>query len=159
MNNILLRPKTKEEFEIYYVQFCDRILKDVIRLSGVTEVEGKRILEEDLSEMAGDGFETANRYWFTILGDDAKSIGSLWLSVRGEGEKTTPYLSDLYIEPSFRGKGIGKQVLSLLDIELKSRGLKNNIRVHIIGDFNESAIRLFKSSGYFVHGILMEKKN
>jgi GNAT superfamily N-acetyltransferase len=157
LDNVRLRPMTKEEFEIYLAQFRDRIVKDAMRACGITEAEAKRIAKIDLSEITRDGFETKNNYWFTLLSDEAKNIGSLWFSLRGEGEQQTPYLTDLFIDPDFRGKGIGKQALSLFDTELKSRGIKNNIAVHIIGDFNEAAIRLFRSSGFFVTAIMMEK--
>jgi GNAT superfamily N-acetyltransferase len=96
-------------------------------------------------------------YRFTLLNDDAKNIGSLWIFIRGEGKQKTPYLADLFIAPEFRRRGIGKQTLSLLETELKSQGIRNNIAVHIIGDFNEAAIRLFRSTGYFVTAIMMEK--
>ena len=154
MNSIRMRPMTKEEFEIYLAHFRDRLLKDGMRACRVTEVEAKRIIEKDLGAI--DGFEEKNSHRFTLLnGDD--TVGSLWLHFRGEGQTRTPYLVDLVVVPELRGQGVGKQALALLEAELKSQGIKNNIAVHLVGDFNERAIRLFRSSGYFVTGIMMEK--
>jgi len=48
--------------------------------------------------------------------------------------------------------------LALFEAELRSQGIKNNIAVHIVGDFNEAAIRLFKSSGYMAFAVMMEKR-
>jgi GNAT superfamily N-acetyltransferase len=157
LNNIRLRPMIKEEFEIYLAQFRDRLLKDGMKACRVTEAEGKSIVEKDLSHIDRDGFETKNNFWFTLLNEDSKNVGSLWLSIKGEGETRIPYLGDLFVDPDFRGQGIGKQALLLLETELKSWGIKNNIAAHIVGDFNEAAIKLFKSSGYFITAIMMEK--
>ena len=123
----------------------------------ISEEDAKIIAEQDLSEITHDGYETKNNYCFAILNCDTKMIGSLWLFLRGEGEQKTPYLVDLFIAPKFRNQGNGKQALSLLETELKFLGIKNNIAVHVIGDFNEAAIRLFRSSGYFVTTIKLEK--
>lgn len=147
----------KEEFEIYFFEFRDRIIKDAMRSLRLTETVAKKIVEKDFRDIDSDGFKTKNTYWFTLVSDESKNIGSLWFTIRGEREQQTPYLTDLYIAPDFRNKGFGKQALALLEIELKSRGIKNNIAVHIIGELNQNAIRLFRSSGYFVTSILMEK--
>ena len=157
MDNVRLKQMSKLEFEISLAQFRDRITKDAMKACGITEEKAKKIVESDLSRIGQDGFETKNNSWYSILNDNGKNIGSLWLFFRGEGDQQTPYLTDLILAPDFRGKGLGKQVLSLLESELKSQGIKNNIAVHIIGDFNISAIKLFKSSGYFVTGIKMER--
>jgi len=154
MSNVRLRPMNKEEFEIYRDQVIDQFTKDANRAMGINEAIAKRIVIEELSEI-GD-FGSKNNHPFTLLNNE-KNIGSLWLFFRGEGEQKTPYLNDLFIAPDYRGQGFGKEALSLLEAELKSQGIGNNIAVHIIGDFNKAAIRLFKSSGYFVTAIKMEK--
>lgn len=118
LDHVRMRPMTKEEFEVYLAQFRDRLLKDGMKACRVSEAEAKSIVEKDLAHINRDGFETKNNYWFTLLNDESKNIGSLWLSIKGEGEKQTPYLGDLMIAPDFRGRGIAKQALSLLETEL-----------------------------------------
>jgi GNAT superfamily N-acetyltransferase len=156
--NVHLRPMTKVEFEIYRLQVVDQLTKaahQAYGALGITEIVARSIAEKELSELGG--FGAKNNHTFAILNDDDQNVGSLWLFFRGEGEQKTPYLNDLFIAPEFRKHGMGKQALLLLEAELKSQGIKNNIAVHIIGDFNEAAIRLFKSSGYSVTMIKMEK--
>jgi len=158
MSTLSFRSMTKEEFEIYFARLQKQLFSDAMRTNIATEAEVNRWLEIDFLEINRDRFETKNNYWLMLLKDDTESIGSLWYSFRGEGDNKTPYLADLYVVPEFRGQGIAKKALALFEAELKSQGIKNNIAVHIVGDFNEAAIRLFKSSGYFASAVLMEKR-
>jgi ribosomal protein S18 acetylase RimI-like enzyme len=148
---------TEEEFRIYYPRFREQILSDAIRTGLYTEAVAKKHVDQDLREFDRDGLATKNNYWLKIENGNTKDLGSLWYSIRGERENQTPYLGDIVIAPEFRRQGIATQALALLEAEIKSRGIKNNMAVHIVGDFNEAAIRLFKSSGYLASAIIFEK--
>lgn len=157
IKDIHFRPMNKEEFAFYLNQLLNRIAKDAVRACNVPEDQALRIAKKDLTDALRDGIETKDSFPFIIIGNENAIVGYLWLSVRGEGEQETPYLTDLFITPHFRGQGLGKKALTLLETELRSRGIAQNIAVHVLGDFNEAALKLFKGSGYFVTSILMEK--
>jgi ribosomal protein S18 acetylase RimI-like enzyme len=157
LDNLSLQPMTKEEFDSYLVQLRDRFIEEGVITYRATEAEIKKIVDMELNEI--NEYEAKNSHPFMISSENVKNIGSLWLFFRGEGEKQTPYLADVIINPDFRRQGIGKKALSLLEAELKSRGIKNNIAVHVVGDLNAAAVALFRSKGYFVTAILMEKCN
>jgi GNAT superfamily N-acetyltransferase len=157
MNTLHLRPMTHAEFEIYFAQFRVQLFNDSKKTGLVSAELAKKHVDQDLIENIPDGFETKNNYWLTIANEDAKNLGSIWYALKGEGEKQTAYLGDIVVAPDFRRMGVGKQALALFEAEIKSSGIKNNIAVHIIGDFNEAAIKLFKLSGYFTSDIMMEK--
>lgn len=158
MCNVRFRSMTEEEFEVCLARLREQMFSDAMKTKIGSEVEVKQYVEKDFRDCLPDGFQTKNNRWLMILDDEARSIGSIWYSFRGEGDKKTPYLGDFYIAPEFRRLGFGKQALSLFEAELKSQGIKNNIAVHIVGDFNNAAIRLFKSSGYCTSAVLMEKR-
>ena len=149
---------TKAEFEISFARHRKQILNDAMKTNIPTEAQANQYFEMDMNDILPDGFETKNHYWSTILNDESQEIGTLWHSFRGEGEKKTPYLGDIYIAPEFRRQGYGKKALELFESNLKAQGIKNNIGVHIVGDTNVAANQLCKSCGYSTFAIHMEKR-
>ena len=55
------------------------------------------------------------------------------------------YLEDLYVQPDFRGKGIGRSLLSYLAQLAKKRNC-GRLEWSVL-DWNESAIRFYKNLG------------
>jgi len=56
---------------------------------------------------------------------------------------------------SFRGKGLGRQIVLLAEKEALARGL-NRIGLHVFG-FNETANGLYRALGYITTDLVMEK--
>jgi RimJ/RimL family protein N-acetyltransferase len=66
----------------------------------------------------------------------------------------TQYLR--YLNPDVRGKGFSKEVMVLLESEVKKQGL-SSIGLHVFGH-NKTAIRLYEKSGYRVTNQVMMKE-
>ena len=152
------KPMTKFEFEIFIERHLKQLFNDAMKTKIATETEVNRYLEMDMNNIIPDGFETPNHYWLKILNNNSEEVGAIWHSFRGKGERKTPYLGDIYIAPEFRRQGYAKNAFTQYEMELKSQGIKNNIAVHLVGDFNEAAISLCRSCGFNVSGIPMEKR-
>jgi len=64
------------------------------------------------------------------------------------------YISDLYVDPSFRSRGIGKALLKRCLAELESLGV-SHVRLNVWSE-NHRAMRLYKESGFREYLVLME---
>ena len=70
--------------------------------------------------------------------------------------KGSLYIFDLFLAPQARGKGLGKLVMSELEVETKKLGF-NALRLHVFGH-NTVARRLYESAGYITTNIHMLKE-
>lgn len=59
------------------------------------------------------------------------------------------FIDELYIKPSFRGKGVGKTVLQQLKSQMENLGLAS-LRLEV-EQYNKHAIGLYESEGFEVH--------
>jgi len=66
------------------------------------------------------------------------------------------FIFDFVIEEAFRGRGYGKQVLTVMDEKLKSMDTES-VALHVFGD-NVTAQELYKKTGFEITGIHMRKK-
>ncbi|HEY9839919.1 MAG TPA: GNAT family N-acetyltransferase [Candidatus Obscuribacterales bacterium] len=69
---------------------------------------------------------------------------SRWFSTELEG--WTAYLDELWIEPQWRGKGLGSQVIAKLIAQCRADGLRT-LRLEL-EDWNEGAERLYQRQGF-----------
>jgi ribosomal protein S18 acetylase RimI-like enzyme len=101
-------------------------------------------LEESLRPLLT--MEYVGRIWF--VSTDNKRIGYLVLcfgySIEFRGRDA--FLDELYLEPEYRGKSIGKEVLRLLEPEAKSLGVK---ALHLeVAHENSRAKHLYETFGF-----------
>lgn len=84
--------------------------------------------------------------------------GFLWLVITRNswsGERYG-YINNLYIAPSYRNQGLGRELLRQTDDFFRSRGV-SNIRLTVTQS-NAAAIALYRASGFAVTRWEMEKK-
>jgi len=56
------------------------------------------------------------------------------------------FIHDLYIEPAYRGKGCGEELLAALELEMKQAGIRH-IELHVISG-NTGGIRFWSKNGF-----------
>ncbi len=86
--------------------------------------------------------------------DVPENVGNLWMSVNED--KKEAWISKIEIAEAHRGKGLGREVMLLLEASLKAQGFKQ-IGLHVFGD-NLVARQLYESLGYETYSIQMRKK-
>jgi ribosomal protein S18 acetylase RimI-like enzyme len=88
----------------------------------------------------------AGRVW--VIRDDANPVGYavLVFSFSVEFGGRTAFIDELFIEASFRGKGIGRRVIELLTSAARSLDVQNLLLE--VSDGNLPARRMYESSGF-----------
>lgn len=108
------------------------------------ELIGNFQLEEESNyeDVKGDVIENES-YCFLIFSiQDNKNCG--YLAYTREGNEAL--LGNIFLEKSYRGRGIGEQILSLLELKLKQQGL-TSITLTVLEE-NKSACRLYQKCGF-----------
>jgi len=105
---------------------------------------GAVIIEEET--LTRDGFGARPKFRSLIAEWDGQAIGyalffGIYSSLKGSGI----FLEDLFVRQTFRGRGIGRALLSQLARIARQEG-SYGIRWEVLG-WNESAIRFYKSLG------------
>ena len=149
---ITLQTIHQEDFEHFLEQEIGEYANDHVRngnwpTEGALERSGK-----EFDSLLPDGIYSKDQYVWSIVNEDNKKTGVLWVQVK-EGKA---FIYDFIIDETFRGKGFGKQALTAMDEKLKSMNIES-VGLHVFGD-NVTAQALYKKMGFKITGIHMLKK-
>ena len=140
---IELREPTTEEFSELAKFSYDNFVEELARSSGESESDLR-------AKMGGPPENTGeNNIWFLIV-DPAEKIeqkmGFVWIHLMQEEKAAFGY--DIFLEPEFRSKGIGREVMQKCAEKLKKLGM---LSVEIcVFEHNTVARALYASLGFTV---------
>lgn len=107
------------------------------------ETASVQITEHDL---ARDGFGPEPKFRAVIADLDRRPAGyALFFGFYSTWTGSGIFLEDLFVRESFRGRGVGKMLLRQVARIARQEGCRS-IRLDVL-DWNESAIRFYKSLG------------
>ncbi len=87
----------------------------------------------------------------SVLEHEGTRVGTLWLSVAGEGA----FVYDVEADARFRGRGHGRSLMLLAEAQAMAAG-QRTIGLNVFAD-NAPAERLYESLGYVPVGYSMYK--
>lgn len=145
---VRLRPMREEEWAAWR-ELAVREYADVMqRNKGLTREEALVRAEEENAALLTDGVGTPGHAFF--VAEDADSgarVGHLWFGPSPRNpEPAVIWLFDIFVEEVARGRGIGRAMMAVLEVEARSTG-KRRIELNVFGD-NERAKHLYVSTGY-----------
>lgn len=149
---IELRSMIQSEFEVFMARSVPDYAKDKMVAENLTHEEALEKSQAQFNTLLPDGLKTKNNYFYTFTDQSQKSIGCVWLAARDKDV----FIYDLYLDQNQRGKGLGAQMMQLIDEQVKQLGF-DAIRLHVFGH-NKVAIKLYQSAGYTVTNMHMMKK-
>ena len=105
---------------------------------------GAVVIEEEM--LIRDGFGARPKFRSLIAEWDGQAIGyALFFDIYSSFKGSGIFLEDLFVRETFRGRGIGRALLSHLARIARQEG-SYGIRWEVLG-WNESAIKFYKSLG------------
>jgi ribosomal protein S18 acetylase RimI-like enzyme len=148
---VKLEPLQQDDFDHFLEREIHSYAEDHVRNGNWPAHGALERSRKEFEHYLPDGIHSPNQYLWSILNEENRKIGILWVQVK-EGKA---FIFDFVIDETYRGKGYGKQSLQAMDERLKSMGAQS-VALHVFGD-NIPAQELYKKAGFEITGIHMKK--
>jgi ribosomal protein S18 acetylase RimI-like enzyme len=106
-------------------------------------------------ELLPQGRQTADNYFFSVVDEQARPVGTLWIAAKEEAGKRIGYIYDIEIRPECRRQGHATRALAAAEEEARKLSLCG-IGLHVFGH-NTGARALYETLGYRATNISMFK--
>jgi ribosomal protein S18 acetylase RimI-like enzyme len=153
---IRLRPVADDELASFVASTRDGYLISLVNDAGMGEEEAHEKTERDFAMLVREGRPVAGQQLFIVEETEtSEPVGRVWLGERFPGEPIG-FLYDIEIDGRFRGRGLGREAMLLVEQEARRRGFVE-IRLNVFGG-NETARSLYRSLQYVEFAIGMRKR-
>ncbi|WED27625.1 GNAT family N-acetyltransferase [Vibrio sp. DW001] len=153
---VVLREMRQEEYPAYCEYFIDDYSQEIALNYGHSMDVSIELAKKDLNKSFPTGLDNNNQSLLCIdaeLNGTLCLVGYLWHSINIADGST--FIYDFFIAGEYRGKGLGKQVISALERQLHSVGIKQ-IKLRVAYQ-NKRALKLYQDVGFAITGINMSK--
>jgi len=150
-----LIPMTQPEFDAFLARAIPEYAADNVRAGYWSESEALKKSREAHEKNLPQGIHTQDHFLYTVYDGD-EAVGMVWMRVDLKSPAKSGFIFELYVDEKFRGKGYGKQAMSLIEEKARELGLKS-IGLHVFA-VNNTARNLYESVGYKVSSLNMTKK-
>ncbi len=142
---IELRPMQQDEFEEYILTSVPDYARDKMKSEGLSESAAMQLALDSYQKLLPLGVSTPDHFLFTVIEKtSSEQVGILWFHKRKDGKRAFVY--DIALNESSRGKGYGKQTMTLLENEVRLLGIPE-IGLHVFAH-NKVARNLYEKLGY-----------
>lgn len=149
MADVRLRPLRDDEWSDWRAWSITEYAGDVARNEGITPEHARTHATKELDhDLLPHGIRTSgHRILVAEDPDSGERIGHVWLGPRPQApDPSVAWLFDIYVEEPMRGRGLGRELLRLLEAEARAAGI-SRIELNVFGD-NERARHLYETVGY-----------
>ena len=150
----LLVPMNENEYNTYVKDKKERY---ALTLEGNTfEITNETPLnraEKAINNYLTDGFNTKYHEFYNVV-SNGDIVGYVWIKVIEESKSA--FLYEIFLKDMYRSKGIGKKVMTELELLLSHRKI-SYFKLHVFGN-NVHAINLYSNLGFNIAGINMYKE-
>lgn len=145
-----LTVETAEKYREQIAQFYFENIRSCAFLNHFTS--------EDAYKKIGDFIEHLKDRTAISYGafDDEKIVGFIWSYVHQFREEKRMYVNEIRVKEAYRGRGIGKELLRLVENKAKEMGL-GAVYLHAEAG-NIDARKLYEACGYLEERIQMRKE-
>ena len=150
-----LIPMTQPEYEAFVERAIPEFAADNVRAGYWSASEALEKSREGYEKLLPQGLETENHYLYTLYDADG-AVGMIWIRADLHSPVKNGFIVELYVDEKFRGKGYGKQAMSLIEEKARELGLES-LGLHVFA-VNKVARNLYESIGYEVSSLNMMKK-
>ena len=150
-----LRPVADDEVASFIASTRDGYALSMVNDAGMGEEEANEKAERDFAMLVREGRPVPGQQLFVLEDTEtSERVGRVWLGERFPGP--IGFLYDIQIEERFRGRGLGREAMLLVEQEARRRGFAE-IRLNVFGG-NETARSLYRSLRYVEFAIGMRKR-
>src|SRR5258705_13905148 len=150
-----LVPMNQAEYNAFLEQAVPEYAADNVRAGYWAEVEALEKSRKEFETLLPKGLQSENHYLYTLY-DAENAVGLILMRANMDRPTKSGFIFDLSIDEKFRGKGYGKQAMSLIEEKARELGLKS-IGLHVFA-VNNVARNLYEGVGYEVSSLNMTKK-
>jgi GNAT superfamily N-acetyltransferase len=146
-----LRPLREDEYTAWVEAHRAEYESGLVGFARMTPEAARAKAEHDVPAVLPDGLDTADT-WIWAVEEDGRRVGSLFLGIRGGGA----WLYDITIDPTERGRGLGRAAMLALEEEARRLGY-DSVTLNVWGG-NAVARSLYDSLGYVEDSVHMRKQ-
>lgn len=111
---------------------------------------------EQFNKLVPTGTDTHGQSFFDVLETGSgEPVGYLWLGTQNRFDRKVVSINDITIIPAYRGLGLGKSLMKLVEQEARKSG-SSRIRLHVFHS-NEVAKSLYLAMGFVPTNLDMRK--
>jgi ribosomal protein S18 acetylase RimI-like enzyme len=152
--DIRLRPLRDDEFEAFLAALHVEYARGLVEEAGMTPEGAVEKARADLGSLFPDGVRGPDHH--VAIVEDVATGGPAGRVFWAPRRDDRAYVYDLFIEERFRGQGLGRRALELLEADARSAGFQG-IDLNVWGG-NEVARALYRAAGYYERAVFMSKE-
>lgn len=155
MEKIYLRPIAHDEFVKWKAHSFESYKKEKEK-SGLSPDDAQAVAERSFNGLLPNDELSPNQFIFSVIEKATeKVIGTLWWGLQGEGNAKSPWIYDIELHESSRGKGYGRATMLAAELIVKEKGF-SKLGLHVFGH-NKVARGLYESLGFQTTNVVMSK--
>jgi ribosomal protein S18 acetylase RimI-like enzyme len=143
----------EDEFAEFRAAQRREYVRGMVEEAGLTQAEAEDKADADHASLFPDGAPQPQHRIAQLEDARGDHLGHVWWAPRGAGRA---YVYDLFVEERFRGRGLGRKALELVEADARAAGLRG-IDLNVWGG-NDVARRLYRSAGFDERAVFMSKE-
>lgn len=153
---VTLRKPSADEYAEWSVAETQAYADDIVRSGLMTREAAEEKAQRDTADTLPQGLATPGQLIFRVEAD-GDPVGWLWLAL--QSSRTEPgvgFIYDISVDAAFRGRGYGREAMTLAEDEGRRNGL-HALALNVFGN-NTIARGLYAKLGYRETAVLMRKE-
>jgi len=119
-----LIPMTQPEYDIYLTHLIPDYAADNVRAGYWDESEALEKSRKQLESLLPQGLQTKDHYIYNLVDGD-QTVGMIWLRAQLDRAVKSGFIFDVMVDEKFRGKGYGRQLMTLIEEKARELDLKS----------------------------------
>jgi ribosomal protein S18 acetylase RimI-like enzyme len=154
---VRLRPLRDEEVREFIDGLRDEYVRGLIADAKLSRQAAEEKAAADHAALFPDGKPQPDHHLYVVENEAGESVGQLfWARRAAPGAGSRAFLYQISIDERFRGRGLGRQAMQLLEAEAAAEGLPG-VDLNVWGG-NDVARALYRELGFEERAIFMSKE-
>lgn len=143
----------------YYAGWLDHAIQsfadDKQRTHGYAPDQALKLATDSIKGLLPDGPDSKDQHLFMVQDETGTPIGQAWLAMKDDYGLRRCFIYEIEIHEQYQGAGFGRATMQALEKTARELGA-DALGLHVFS-FNEPAQNLYRSLGFDVTGLSMEK--